>query len=118
MRLPRPILALCLAALLFVQPVIALAWAAAEWNAAQWSALCLSSDDSDNSDRSAHSSGGHNCVLCERPTVAAPIIEPQTIAFPVEVIREPIRFILKPAATGPPGIQTQPQRSRAPPSLV
>ena len=114
----RSLIALCLAALLYAQPVIALAWVATELGSAESAALCLTSPDTDDTDRPHAAHDGHCCILCDRPAVVLPDLDASLVPAPRLLSATQQLFSVKPAATGPPEIQSQPQQSRAPPSLA
>jgi len=117
MTLLRPALALLLAAVLFAQPVIASAWAASKQADFVGSTLCLTSEKS-SGDHQPIPGDGHCCILCERVTIVLPDLGGQSIPISARLMEAKLRYACKPAATGPPSVETQPQQSRAPPHLV
>jgi hypothetical protein len=117
MTLLRSTLALILAALLFAQPVIASAWAASKQADFVGSTLCLTSEKS-SGDHQPIPGDGHCCILCDRVTIVLPDLDGQIIPISARLMEANLRYAYKPAATGPPSVEKQPQQSRAPPHLV
>ncbi len=117
MSLLRPAFALLLAALLFAQPVIASAWAASQQVDFVGSSLCLTSEPS-SGDHDPIPGDGHCCILCDRITIVLPDLGEPIIPIAARLMDVALRYVCKPAATGPPSVETQPKQSRAPPYLV
>jgi hypothetical protein len=115
--MPRPFLALWLAALLFAHPAIASAWAAAKQAESLSSALCLTSEPT-TPDHEPMAGEGHCCILCERVTMATPDLAGHLIPIAARLADAEHRYACTQAATGPPSIDGSPQQSRAPPCLT